>query len=256
MMGFAWLGIAVILICILVLKMVSNSRALNDEQSLELYGGESFRAGDVKALQINLVSESILIEETDGDAVKVDFRGEGWPNKKLPTINLENGVLVIKAVKQFGVSFNFRETQVVVEIPSSVMNNPDFNVNAVSISGSAKIKGIECNALNVSDTSGSVYVSGAKVNHGNLISVSGSVKFEGSAEKLDCESVSGSILLNGEFGQFNLKSVSGSVKVTSPKPLSADSSIKTTSGSIKVDMPQNSAVRLDCVSKSGSVKLQ
>lgn len=188
----------------------------------------------VESLDIKNISGRISIEGWDGDQVRLDYRtfGPGQPPEVV--VDYQGSTMIIKAVypkkpAAFG-SVDFK-----IKVPSSVKN-----VDAVSISGSVRVSGLEADVeQKLTSTSGSVKTDSS----GNLdiSSVSGSLEFTSSGERITAKTTSGSIhgVLEkaDNSGRIDLGSVSGRIVLEVPEDLNADVDLHSVSGSVSSDLP-------------------
>ena len=212
-----------------------------------------FSAGEIDSIDVDLLSESFLITESDDNKIHVKFEEEAF--SKMHDISVKNKTLFITSENPNILNVgNYHDARICIELPK----NSNFQqVNAELKSGSIKVSDIELRAEQVSlkSHSGSIKVESVNCEDLTAKSLSGQVKIESLiAKDADCSSLSGSIKIENLIADnFIADSKSGSIEITAEK-LGKTAKINAISGSVKLALPKNADFSLTCSSTSGSLK--
>ena len=211
-----------------------------------------FSAGEIDSIDVDLLSESFVITESDDNKIHVKFE-EAF--SKMHDISVKNKTLFITSGKSNILNVgNYHDARICIELPQ---NSSFQQVNAELKSGSIKVSDIELRAEQVSlkSHSGSIKVESVSCEDLTAKSLSGQVKIESLVAKdADCSSLSGSIKIENLIADnFIADSKSGSIEITAEK-LGKTAKITAISGSVKMALPKNADFSLTCSSTSGSLK--
>lgn len=255
-MGIIWLIIALILVFFLITgikekngkrRIGVDSLEISGNNSAGLYETKKFAAAEIKSIDIDVSSESILFEKADDSEITVDL----YCNEScVPEVSVENGTLKITSNnKPFVICFN---RKIIVKIPGDYYSD---DVDVHSASGSIRINNCNFGNVDANSSSGSIHLENCKFNNFDGKSASGSIKIENcEIPVLDCESTSGSVKAEGSFDSVDLKAVSGSISADLKKTLTGKSEMRSTSGSIHLITPENSNLQIKYATTSGTYK--
>ncbi|MCQ2592644.1 MAG: DUF4097 domain-containing protein [Treponema sp.] len=252
-MGIIWLLIALLLCVILGIRLSKKESysvlKITGKEIIgmaNLYETKTFSPKEIKAFDIDILSESLYFEETNDKNISVEFY---CTKETMPQVNVYQDCLKINGkVSKNLVSMVNRK--IVVKLPK------DYNANQIDIStasGSVHLNSLSTPKLDCSTSSGSIHLNNGTIDSADIKSNSGSIHLTDiSAQTIDCNCTSGSIHLDGSFSKVEANAVSGSINLKLDKELSEKSSFRTTSGSIHLDIPENSNATFKYSVTSGS----
>lgn len=235
-----------------------------------------FESSTVEDIEINELSENIIVEKGNSDKLVIKY----YTPEKTNDVSLSESNGLVKYTRErksdkVMIGIDYTDTTTVVTLPK------DFHgeVKTTSTSGGTKISGAECsdlsaktssgsiklenisadNSVNVKATSGSVKVSNVAASKSSFETSSGSIKLENlvSTEKIIAKATSGSIHITDIVSDaIGIKASSGSVGGTI-KGRESDYSVlaNTSSGSCNLDNSREGTKTLDVETTSGSVKI-
>lgn len=199
-----------------------------------LYKQYTFRASDIKEMNISLVSSNVHFIPYDGYDLSVELYGN-WNDQLEPSVSVERNKLVIKSPNvKIKNSVKIGPRKLVIQVPESSCSTL-FNADISTVSGSIHSTDISFGELEAESTSGSVHV-------------------DGDIRVLTANTVSGSIHVNGAVENIKCDSVSGSIHVETDVPLTGKNSANTVSGSIHITVPEESGFEFEWDTVSGSVR--
>lgn len=255
--GFFWIILAVILIAFMTFKINGNSG--NDfikigriEIGTHVKTGgllftKKYSAAEISSIDINLTSESIIVENSYSDEIIVEVYAA---EQDAPEVNVIDSVLEITGSKTH---FNIRMNQkIIVKLPGKYKPK-DFDISLSS--GNVRIKDCIIPECNCQLSSGTFFLQDSEILALNTKTTSGSIKIENCRiNELEAKTSSGSISADGSFDRFEIQATSGIIKMNLKKPFAKDSEILATSGSIRIVMPHNSNFVAKYDVKSGTYK--
>lgn len=234
-------------------------------------GTFEYNAGDIDAVEIDWVSGSVKIGESDSARLTVSETDGGLSEAQKMRCSIENRTLIIKFCKP-GCSGIFLPgtKQLTVEIPKGIMltaksSSAEITLEAESLakaelqstSGDIEAGDFSAESIYINSTSGEITVGKAYSEEGiELCTTSGGISAEilSAKEKIYAESTSGS--LKFDFAEaakeIHAESTSGTVKIE--RAAAPELYIKTTSGGIYSGISSCDAAKIN--SGSGSVKIE
>lgn len=220
---------------------------------------------DVEKIQVDLMSFSVDVVESDVENVTVKNTTRQFGLKPGNTIIIQEDDKIVRIFQEKKSSFLFFSTgSIVIEVPKNKILEYGINNVSGSIDHNAKSK----NLISAISISGSV-----RIHQGGesafVESVSGSVKTYASFVDLRANSISGSVraFADSNSKQVDISSISGSVGVQLENVSGYDMTYSTTSGSVRDDYkatkyPKSGHVqegdallRINASTVSGSIRL-
>lgn len=265
--------------------------------SAGLTAGTTFEypLSDVQEVDLNLLSEGVAIEPTDGDVIRVEQISErGIPNEFRMRCGVQGGRLLIESGVQPVVSCGFNSTyhsDIRVSIPRKAVLTTSID----ALSGRVEIRDLELADLDVDAASGQVSLRNVTARAVSAETASGNVNVAaGSFDSLRCETASGSIdveadvrgeahlssmsgaqRFNGTCSEFDSEAASGDVsaEVRGAATIDAEAmsgnvnlvcpdvaglnlvDVETASGQVSLSVPEGTALSVDFESMSGNLRL-
>lgn len=244
--------LAFLLIGFFILGQVSK-RIRNSTTAISvdnLYKSYTFETTQLNNIEINLISENLIVQPADDNKITVELYGS-WNSQIEPTIDCNNSNLIIKQkTKRF---FNFGQKFVLVKLPVNAVS-PNTNFNAELVSGRFEMHDFNLNKMNVETVSGTSFIKNIESEKLDVNSTSGKINIENSTiKKLDIYSTSGALNIEGMYNEISAEAVSGKITVTNKKDFENDSDFSAISGSIQLYLPADANPELNCSSTSGHV---
>lgn len=253
--------------------------------------GVSFEypVSDISRLDLQLTSEAVRIEPTDGSILRIEQTAErDIPEAFQIRCGLRGDQLTVRGGPHDIVSCGFNDilySQVTLQVPrdavlalqldtaSGAVSAADLAFDAVEIatasgdmdlrdvraaetvcsaaSGSVRITGSELQTLRCSTASGGITVDAAVEGEAELSSLSGSQSFQGSAGSLRAEAASGRISADADVrGTVHLETMSGGQSFSGR---CSDLSLEAASGDARAEV--RGAATIEAESASGTVEL-
>ena len=262
-MGFLWLILAVIGILFFLRILSGGSCPFIGKGSFLFQSSKNsiveeftFDATNINTLSIDLISESIRIEKSFDDSIRVKISSTNVQEQR-PKAFVEKESLQIKRGKIafFLFRFGWFNEYVEVSLPSSLFEKKDFRINAYSTSGSIQASHIQAKHIDLRSTSGSIAFNDLKAQEIIASSTSGSLKAEEAFfTKASLKSTSGSIVFDGSCDEAEFQSTSGSVRAAFSTMPKKNSTFSSTSGSVRVSLPENEGFEFVYSTVSGSAR--
>lgn len=262
-MGFLWIVLAVIGILFLLrilsggsCPLIGKGKSFFQFSKNSIVEEFTFDANNINTLFIDLVSESIRIEKSFDESIRVKISSTNVQEQR-PKAFVEKESLHITKGKTLFPLFSIRliNEYVEVSLPSSLFEKNDFRINAYSMSGSIHVSHIKAKQINLRSTSGSIVFNNLEAEEIIAGSTSGSLKAEESSfAKANLKSTSGGIVFDGSCDEAEFRSTSGSVRAKFLALPKNNSSFSSTSGSVRVSLPENEGFEFVYSSISGSVR--
>ncbi len=230
-------------------KYKTNYKNYSDKEKYTA-GNFEYEASKISEIDLNWVSGSITLVESDSDTLSVYENGTELNEHQKLHWKIENNVLTIHFCESGYVGdFIGENKKLTVELPKNI----DVCVSSVSagvfaetleqkvvdidmVSGDVVINKVICPDISIVGVSGEVELNNVTSDEVEINVVSGDVKaLLASCDRLDIESVSGKIeVTSSNARKMTFNTVSGKVLLTLNN-LGATVSTKTTSGDINVD---------------------
>ena len=237
---------------------------------------ETINIKNISNIEVNTISEDVIIIPTDSIEAKVCFytnASEG-NNNFIPELSIYQNnkdlKINIKHKKIFQITvFNFHErSRLEVYLPTEYSKNISIatvsadifidnfkfnNVDYRTVSGDIKIDKINANDIRVNTTSGDIKING-ECNNFNMRTVSGDfISSELFTNESELKSTSGNVSIKEFKGDLFSNSVSGDIEINYIE-FDNDIIIKTTSGDIEIVLPKDAEFKLNFKSTSGDYK--
>lgn len=249
-------------------------------------------AAKVNELNVDLYSEDVHIERTDGNQilVKQDVPANqkteplrcgldadklvitsaptpggcmGWSsNYSVVTISIPKDCVIKASISTMsGIvdisDLEFRDCGISTSsgtVSLSDVSSQDCSIE--SMSGEINISDGKCENLHCETASGNITASGQTAQETSLDSMSGMQRYEGSCRVLKCDTASGDIRANvSNVSEINADSMSGNVELTCTQAAELQSiDVDTASGTVRLALPENMSIALDFESASGDLQ--
>lgn len=262
-MGFLWLILAVIgtVFFLRILSggscpLIGKGKYLFQSSQNSKIEEFTFDANNINTLSIDLISESIRIEKSFDDFIRVKIFSTDVQEQRPKAFVEKESLYISKGKTPFPLfSFRLYNGYVEVSLPSSLFEKNDFRINAISTSGSIQVSHIKAKHIDLRSTSGSIAFNDLEAQEIIAFSTSGSLKAEEAFfTKASLKSTSGSIVFDGSSDEAEFRSTSGSVRAKFFALPKNNSSFTSTSGSVRVSLPENEGFEFVYSSISGSVR--
>lgn len=237
-------------------------------------GVYTVQVNDLKELDIDWISGSVLIVSTDEDCIRIrETAAKAISEKDALRFGVSGGTLRIQACRK-GYTGNLPKKDLVVSLPraivaglkevevgtvsAAVTSDVAFDLEELeidSVSGKIALSGVKAAEAQVDTVSGTLVLSGCTFASLRMDSVSGQMNAEGVANKVKVSSVSGTLALTLDgCDEVKASTVSGPVILTlsaTPRKLEVD----TTSGETRLTLPQDASCTVLLDSMSGKLFL-
>ncbi len=246
--GILWLVIAILLIGLLISR-IGSSPVVHIGSGKDVVFGDSdklieaedevtyrYSLSNIKKIDIDCVSEKLIITEGRGDdvLVSVDYEGAYWTTM---LVGVDGSSLKIHPKEKRHTGITKGSCTVTVQVPESRSGN-NLRYDIQNVSGSITMNNQSGSTIDISNVSGSCHVEGCQADTIEISGVSGSLHVTDIEGRLKMNTVSGSI--HGDFGKslaygLSAESVSGSVHLAFTRDSSFEAEFETVSGSIRTD---------------------
>ncbi len=239
-----------------LLLFVSNGYNL-DTSEYEVFENKTINSTNTSLIEINTVSTSIEIVESNSENIEVYLTGQTTSKiNEVPELTVtKEGNTIIIAVEYKNLResfFNFggmHDMDLQVKIPRNKVA-----MDITSVSGDLEVNNFEFADFEFRGTSSGAVINNVKSDSFAFYAVSGNLKAVNiETGEILTETTSGDVSFNSlKSGFVNAKSVSGKVNLDYVE-LTNDINIKTTSGDVKLNLPTDSSFVIDFDSTSGDL---
>lgn len=212
-----------------------------------------YPAADVRTLNLNLLSEEVIIVPADAAVVRVEQAGSAdMPAEYRVRSGLQGDILVVQSSRRLRMSCGFDypyDSTVRITVPKSAL----LELNIDILSGSVDVQDLQFHDVDIDAASGRIFLRNVSAENISAEAASGSVQIgPGTFRTLRCETASGDIDVEADVdGTAALSSMSGGQRFTGS---CGEFDAEAASGDIDAEIRGAAAVGAE--SMSGSVNLK